>query len=528
MFNIACIKLPATLIVLILFATGCGNVHDEKIPKEFRSDLLNIWGTSDSNLIAVGQAGLILHYNGDEWTKMNSGTKSILKDVSGTSSNDVYVVGYDNTLLHFDGKTWMPVEVKLESSLSGIWIAPTNEVFVVGEKSTILHYDGKNWRKMNVEVEAALSGIWGSSSTDIYAVGRVGSRGIILHYNGKDWSSVESPVTSTLLSISGVSASEIYAVGSAGTIVQFDGQNWKVLMQKDPRSSWNGVFAFPSGIVVVVGLDSKTGGIEMSYMGDEWVDARTSGSVGKWSEINSVWGFSYTNYFKIGLDGIKHVFYNQETTKSNGEIVIKEKRNSVLAKNRFVDPNGFFKIVPPAEWQIQTYPEDPRGKVAFIGPADFELRILAKGLEYNSFEEMMEELKGIEKGIEVNTNIEKIVFTDIPAVKRVFIFKGLKMLFIDFMIGNTSHNLMYSSSPNNFEKYLSLAWESLNTYEPTLRGVSAEDVKNHSIARSVRLSTIFFEQGNYDLALELIKEGLDVEPNNAKLLILKKEITKEM
>ena len=72
-----------------------------------------------------------------------------------------------------------------------------------------------------------------------------------------------------------------------------------------------------------------------------------------------------------------------------------------------------------------------------------------------------------------------------------------------------------------------LAWESINTYEPTLRGVSAEDVKKHSIAKSLRLSKIFYKQGNYDLALEFTNEGLEVEPNNAELLELKNKIAKE-
>ncbi len=198
-----------------------------------------------------------------------------------------------------------------------------------------------------------------------------------------------------------------------------------------------------------------------------------------------------------------------------------------LAKNRYSDPNGYFKIVPPAGWRIQKYPQDPRGKVAFTGPAGVQLRILAKGLDHNSFEKMVEQIKGIEGKIGTNTNIEKIRFSGKPAVKRTFSFKGVRILFIDFMIGNTTHNLMYSASPTEFEKYLSLARESMNTYEPTLRGVSAEDVKKHAIASSLRLSQIFFEQGNYDLAMEFIKEGLEVEPNNAELLELKKKITKE-
>ena len=200
-------------------------------------------------------------------------------------------------------------------------------------------------------------------------------------------------------------------------------------------------------------------------------------------------------------------------------------KTATLAKSRYSDLNAYFKIVPPAGWRIQEYPQDPRGKVAFIATAGVELRVLAKGLSYDTFEEMLEEIRGIEKKIGTNTNIERITFSGMSAVKRTFTLKGTKMLVIDFMIGNTTHNIMYSASPSKFEKYLSMVWESMNTYEPTLRGVSPEDVKKHAIAKSLRLSQIFFEHGSYNLALEFIKEGLEVEPNNAELLKLKEKIT---
>lgn len=213
--------------------------------------------------------------------------------------------------------------------------------------------------------------------------------------------------------------------------------------------------------------------------------------------------------------------------KEGQKTIESQSTTGILAKSRYSDLNGYFKIVPPSEWRIQKYPQDPRGKVAFIGPDGAQLRVLAKGLDYNSFEEMLEEIKGIENKIGTNTNIEKIIFSGKPAVKRTFILKGTKILFIDFMIGNTTHNIMYSASPTKFGKYQALAWESINTYEPTLRGVPAEDVKKHTIARSLRLATIFFDQGNYELTLEFIKEGLEVEPNNIELLELKEKITKE-
>ena len=57
----------------------------------------------------------------------------------------------------------------------------------------------------------------------------------------------------------------------------------------------------------------------------------------------------------------------------------------MLAKNRYSDPNEYFKIVPPEGWRIQKYSKDPRGKVAFIGPDGVEIRVLAKGFNYKQF-----------------------------------------------------------------------------------------------------------------------------------------------
>ena len=46
------------------------------------------------------------------------------------------------------------------------------------------------------------------------------------------------------------------------------------------------------------------------------------------------------------------------------------------SEKQYVDPKGYFKIVPPAQWKIEEYPQDPRGKVAFFGPGDdIEFRI---------------------------------------------------------------------------------------------------------------------------------------------------------
>jgi len=43
--------------------------------------LLGVWGSSSSNVFAVGDGGTILHYNGSAWGSMTSGTTSHLYGV---------------------------------------------------------------------------------------------------------------------------------------------------------------------------------------------------------------------------------------------------------------------------------------------------------------------------------------------------------------------------------------------------------------------------------------------------------------
>ena len=55
--------------------------------------LFGIWGSSATDVFAVGRRGTILHYNGSNWSPMTSGTTTDLVDVWGSSSNDVFAVG---------------------------------------------------------------------------------------------------------------------------------------------------------------------------------------------------------------------------------------------------------------------------------------------------------------------------------------------------------------------------------------------------------------------------------------------------
>jgi len=107
--------------------------------------LEGIWGTSPSEVFAVGHSGTILHFDGSAWSQMTDGVPSgdqyVFSDVTGTSPRDVYAVGDaagQGLLLHYDGSTWTPIASGTEAILRGAWVTPSGEVIVVGDYGVVL------------------------------------------------------------------------------------------------------------------------------------------------------------------------------------------------------------------------------------------------------------------------------------------------------------------------------------------------------------------------------------------------------
>jgi hypothetical protein len=66
-------------------------------------NLYGVWGSSPSDLFAVGEHGTILHYDGRGWSAMHSGTADYLLGVWGSGPGDVFAVGSFGTILHHRG-----------------------------------------------------------------------------------------------------------------------------------------------------------------------------------------------------------------------------------------------------------------------------------------------------------------------------------------------------------------------------------------------------------------------------------------
>ena len=202
------------------------------------STLHAVWGSSASDVYAVGQ-GQILHYNGAAWTQVYL-PSSTLRAVWGSSASDVYAAGDSCTILHYDGNTWSPVSSGTtyeKCALMSVWGSSSSDVFVLGNEANAggavvgtfaLHFDGASWNAMALPANYRIAGypwsvldIWGSSPSDVFVVGCLGT---ILHYDGDTWSPMSSAATLGSCDFYGVwgsSSSDVFAIGSYGTILHY-------------------------------------------------------------------------------------------------------------------------------------------------------------------------------------------------------------------------------------------------------------------------------------------------------------------
>jgi len=208
------------------------------VQEDLPGALLSVWGTSAADVWVVGaDAGdgpLVLHWDGADWERMETGHTGTLWWVFGFEGGPVYMGGEGGAILRYDGGAFTAMSTPGTQTVFGIWGAAPADVWAVGGNSDAAggfawRLDGDAWIEepslpADVPGRAAIWKVFGRSADDAWLVG---SSGVALRWDGSALTPAETGVATSLFTVHG-DGDRYAAVGGLanGVIVEHEGGAW--------------------------------------------------------------------------------------------------------------------------------------------------------------------------------------------------------------------------------------------------------------------------------------------------------------
>jgi hypothetical protein len=193
-------------------------------------------------------------------------TGADLLDVWGSGPSDVWIVGAGGTVLHFDGQSFTPITSGTTVDLRAVFTARLDDVWIGGDGATLLHWNGSDMSAVSVtgvEPTTAIRDIHGLGADDVWltgggpvfdGMGYTRTQKFVSHFDGTAWSPIEELVFFTDGPYPGERIWELapndvwianafsHAYGFHG-YWHFDGATWagEAIHEDDPR-----LFMFPN------------------------------------------------------------------------------------------------------------------------------------------------------------------------------------------------------------------------------------------------------------------------------------------
>jgi hypothetical protein len=269
-----------------VFAAGTSIVHANggafaTTMTPLATTVRGLWGSAGDDVFAVGDGGVILHWDGVSWTQMIASTTA-LHAVGGSGAAEVVAVGDGGVISRYTGAGWAtPNPPSATMPLKDIWAAAPNEVIAVGIEGAF-HLRDTTWTR---ELTTPLFAVSGRSATDaLVAATNTGQ-----HWNGATWTAANGPIGSV---------ADIWATPSTYVAVSdypstFDGSTWTAQMAAQVPST-KGLWIAPSGRVWFAGT------------GVQHLDGATLSTDLASGTFNSIWGAGEADVFVAGIGEIRH------------------------------------------------------------------------------------------------------------------------------------------------------------------------------------------------------------------------------
>ncbi len=158
-----------------------------------------MWGVSSEDFYVVGDHGMIAHYDGQKWERIESGTEEKINDIWGITKNN------QNIIYCVSGKVLshtIPGVIKIERNRASpiewpyqedriphsVWFKKSEIIFVAGGEVALKDYT-QTWRIISHLPRYYIHRIRGNANNDLFIAG---AYSILAHFNGYNWYLFES------------------------------------------------------------------------------------------------------------------------------------------------------------------------------------------------------------------------------------------------------------------------------------------------------------------------------------------------
>lgn len=194
-------------------------------------DLNAAWGRHFDDLVAVGDGGAVVRFNGRWAAPLDAGTGADLYAVDG-APGVVALAGAGGTLLvSRDGGAFAPVVTGVTTPLRGVAVASADDLLAVGDGGTILQVTEGQVEEQASNTTTDLLAAWRGPDGDAVALDAAG--GVLRRLNGV-WLRTQvahGPVR--LLAAAGADTLHLLVAGEHGFLGTFDGLAWTALLSND-------------------------------------------------------------------------------------------------------------------------------------------------------------------------------------------------------------------------------------------------------------------------------------------------------
>jgi hypothetical protein len=144
-------------------STHPGNRHAETLADVARLGNVNRVRNIAGNFYICGYGGQVYHRVDGHWVHFDTGllvsrpnaTSVDLLDIDGSGPNDIYAVGTGGAIFHYDGSQWSSIDSPTNVHLTGVKCVNMDEVYICGFHGTILRGNHLGWEVLSSNDEVS-------------------------------------------------------------------------------------------------------------------------------------------------------------------------------------------------------------------------------------------------------------------------------------------------------------------------------------------------------------------------------------